>query len=142
MASVEGDSERFIVPSWQNEAVRARRKERSRPREGGSKAVRRRPESAPPSEKLFENTDASHKAPTTIQQGSGVRPVAARRKEANVMGVILLVLLVALLLGGLGFAVHALWVIAVIVFAAWLIGFGISRGEAAGGGRRRWYGRW
>lgn len=59
------------------------------------------------------------------------------------MGVILLVLLLALLLGGLGFAVHALWVIAVIVFLAWLIGFGISRGEAAGtGGRRRWYGRW
>ncbi|MEZ0110209.1 hypothetical protein ABH920_004224 [Catenulispora sp. EB89] len=59
------------------------------------------------------------------------------------MGVILLVLLLALVLGGLGFAIHALWVIAVIVFAAWLIGFGIRRGEAAaGGGRRRWYGRW
>ena len=58
------------------------------------------------------------------------------------MGVILLVLLLALLLGGLGFAVHALWVIAVIVFAAWLIGFGIRAGENAGGGRRRWYGRW
>lgn len=59
------------------------------------------------------------------------------------MGVILLVLLVALLLGGLGFAVHALWWIAVIVFIAWLVGFGISRGESAGvGGRRRWYGRW
>ena len=29
----------------------------------------------------------------------------------------------------------------VIVFVAWLIGFGISGGEAVGG-RRRWYGRW
>ena len=58
------------------------------------------------------------------------------------MGVILLVLLVALVLGGLGFAVHALWRIAVIVFIAWLIGFGISAGEGAGAGRRRWYGRW
>ncbi|MBS2532836.1 hydrophobic protein [Catenulispora sp. NF23] len=58
------------------------------------------------------------------------------------MAVILLVLLVALVLGGLGFAAHALWVIAVIVFAAWLIGFGIRRGEEAAGGRRRWYGRW
>ncbi|ACU72279.1 conserved hypothetical protein [Catenulispora acidiphila DSM 44928] len=59
------------------------------------------------------------------------------------MGIILLVLLLALLLGGLGFAVHALWVVAVIVFAAWLIGFGMRRGEEAGaGGRRRWYGRW
>ena len=59
------------------------------------------------------------------------------------MAVILLVLLLALVLGGLGFAVHALWVIAVIVFLAWLVGFGLSRGESAGaGGRRRWYGRW
>ncbi|MEY9928528.1 ABC-type dipeptide/oligopeptide/nickel transport system permease subunit [Catenulispora sp. GP43] len=59
------------------------------------------------------------------------------------MGVILLVLLLALVLGGLGFAAHVLWIIAAIVFLAWLVGFGISRGEAAGsGGRRRWYGRW
>jgi hypothetical protein len=57
------------------------------------------------------------------------------------MGVILLVLLLALLLGGIGFAVHTLWWIAAIVFIAWLIGFGISGGEMAGG-RRRWYGRW
>ena len=55
------------------------------------------------------------------------------------MGLILLVLLIALLLGGLGFAVHALWIVAVIVFLFWLIGFGLARGESAGG--RRWY-RW
>jgi hypothetical protein len=55
------------------------------------------------------------------------------------VGLILLVLLIALLLGGLGFAVHALWVIAVIVFLFWLIGFGFARG--AGAGSRRWY-RW
>ena len=52
------------------------------------------------------------------------------------MGVILLVLILALLLGGLGFAAHALWLIAVIVFIGWLIGFGMRRGEGA-----RWY-RW
>jgi hypothetical protein len=57
------------------------------------------------------------------------------------MGVILAVLILALLLGGLGFAVHVLWWIALIVFVAWLIGFGISEG-AGSGGRRRWYGRW
>lgn len=57
------------------------------------------------------------------------------------MGVILLVLLLALVLGGLGFAVHVLWWIALVVFVAWLIGFGVSRGEGAGT-RRRWYGRW
>jgi len=57
------------------------------------------------------------------------------------VGVILLVLLLALILGGLGFAAHVLWWIALIVFVAWLVGFGISHGESAGG-RRRWYGRW
>ena len=51
------------------------------------------------------------------------------------MGFIFLVLLIALLLGGLGFAVHALWIVAVIVFIGWLLGFGFRRGE------RRWY-RW
>lgn len=57
------------------------------------------------------------------------------------MGIILLVLLLALVLGGLGFAAHVLWWIALIVFVAWLIGFGIRQGEMTGG-RRRWYGRW
>ncbi|MHB8438887.1 MAG: hydrophobic protein [Acidimicrobiales bacterium] len=56
------------------------------------------------------------------------------------MGVILLVLLLALLLGGLGFAVHLLWIVAAIVFIAWVLGFGLARGEVAGG-RARWY-RW
>jgi len=53
------------------------------------------------------------------------------------MGVILLVLLLALVLGGLGFAVHALWIIAAIVFIAWLVGFAVAGGEGAG--RGRWY---
>ena len=39
------------------------------------------------------------------------------------MGVLLLVLLLALILGGLGFAVHVLWWIALIVLAIWVIGF-------------------
>lgn len=57
------------------------------------------------------------------------------------MAIILVVLLLALILGGLGFAVHVLWWIALIVFVAWLVGFGFS-GGVSGGGRRRWYGRW
>ncbi|MEY9929832.1 hypothetical protein ABH926_004472 [Catenulispora sp. GP43] len=57
------------------------------------------------------------------------------------MVVILLVLLLALILGGAGFAIHALWVIALVVFVLWLIGFAV-RGGAGTGGRRRWYGRW
>jgi hypothetical protein len=44
-----------------------------------------------------------------------------------------------LLLGGLGFAVHWLWIIAVIVFIFWLVGFGLGRGESAG--TRGWYRR-
>ncbi|GAA1987083.1 hydrophobic protein [Catenulispora subtropica] len=57
------------------------------------------------------------------------------------MAVILTVLLIALILGGLGFAAHLLWWIAVIVFVAWLVGFGFGGGATAGT-RRRWYGRW
>jgi membrane protein YdbS with pleckstrin-like domain len=56
------------------------------------------------------------------------------------MGVILLVLLLAVVLGGLGFAVHVLWWIAIVVLVLWLIGFVVRAGE--GSGRRRWYGRW
>jgi hypothetical protein len=55
------------------------------------------------------------------------------------MALILLVLLLALLLGGLGFAVHILWWIALIVLVVWVLGFLVRVGE--GGSRRRWY-RW
>jgi hypothetical protein len=54
------------------------------------------------------------------------------------MGIMLLVLLLALILGGLGFAVHVLWWIALIVLALWLIGFAV---RGAGTGRGGWYGR-
>ncbi|MFW6720810.1 hydrophobic protein [Streptomyces sp. MAR4 CNY-716] len=54
---------------------------------------------------------------------------------------ILLVLLLALLLFGLGFAVKALWWIAVVVLVVWLLGF-VMRATPTGGSRRsRWY-RW
>jgi hypothetical protein len=52
------------------------------------------------------------------------------------MGLILVVLLIALLFAGLGFALHLLWIIAAIVFVGWLLGFGMRAGEG-----RRWY-RW
>lgn len=53
------------------------------------------------------------------------------------MWIILLVLLLALLLGGLGFAVHVLWWIAVAVLIIWILGFLVRTVE----GRGRWY-RW
>ena len=56
------------------------------------------------------------------------------------MLVIALVLLLALILGGAGFALHWLWIIAGIVLVVWLLGF-LFRGAVEGGGRSRWY-RW
>ncbi|MGW4895568.1 hydrophobic protein [Kitasatospora sp. NPDC004240] len=53
---------------------------------------------------------------------------------------LLLVLLLAVLLFGAGFALKALWWIAIAVLAIWLLGF-IARGTNASGGRGRWY-RW
>ena len=55
------------------------------------------------------------------------------------MAIILLVLLLAVILGGLGFAVHVLWWIALAVLALWAIGFVLRVGE--GSSRSRWY-RW
>jgi hypothetical protein len=55
--------------------------------------------------------------------------------------IILAVLLLALILGGLGFAVHVLWWIALIVLAIWLLGFLFHAAESTGSRRRRWY-RW
>jgi hypothetical protein len=57
------------------------------------------------------------------------------------MGVILLVLLLALVLGGAGFVLHALWVVAAIVLVLWLLGFVMRSASSAGGARGRWY-RW
>jgi hypothetical protein len=53
------------------------------------------------------------------------------------MGIILAVLLLAIVLGGVGFAVHALWIIAGIVLVVWLLGFVVRSAEGGG----RWY-RW
>jgi hypothetical protein len=55
------------------------------------------------------------------------------------MGPLLLVLLLALILFGIGFAVKLLWWIALVVLVVWLLGF-VFR-SAGGGTRRRWY-RW
>ena len=60
-------------------------------------------------------------------------------KGKRKMGVILLVLLIALLLGGLGFVIHLLWIVAAVVLVAWIAGFALAHGEGAG--RGRWY-RW
>ncbi len=58
------------------------------------------------------------------------------------MVALLVLLLILALFGGLGFAVHFLWIILVIALILWVIGFFIRGVEGAAGGRRRWYGRW
>jgi hypothetical protein len=55
------------------------------------------------------------------------------------MALVLLVLLLALILGGLGFVLHVLWWIALVVLVLWLLGFLVRAGE--GTSRSRWY-RW
>jgi len=51
------------------------------------------------------------------------------------MAILLIALLIVLLLGGLGFALHVLWWMALIALVVWLLGFLLR----AGSGSRRWY---
>jgi hypothetical protein len=53
--------------------------------------------------------------------------------------VLLLGLLLVLILFGAGFAVHLLWIAAVLFLVLWLVGFAIGRG--VGAGAHRFY-RW
>lgn len=56
------------------------------------------------------------------------------------MAIILVALLIVLILGGLGFAIHVLWWIALAALIIWLLGF-IVRAEEGHSRRGRWY-RW
>lgn len=53
--------------------------------------------------------------------------------EDGDVGLILLVLLFVLIFAGAGFALHVLWIIAVVLLAVWLLGF------VVGGAENRWY---
>jgi hypothetical protein len=53
--------------------------------------------------------------------------------------VILVAFLLVLLFAGLGFALHFLWIVAVVLLVVWLIGLVLGRGESAG--NHRFY-RW
>ena len=54
------------------------------------------------------------------------------------MAAVLLALLIVILLFGAGFAVHVLWIVALVALVLWLVGWLFN---AADGGGRRWYGR-
>jgi hypothetical protein len=62
------------------------------------------------------------------------------KKRELMVAIILAVLLIVLILGGLGFAVHVLWWIALVALVLWLAGF-LFRAAETGGRRGRWY-RW
>jgi hypothetical protein len=53
--------------------------------------------------------------------------------------VLLLALLLVLIFFGAGFALHLLWIVAVVLLVLWIVGFAMGRGEDAG--RNRFY-RW
>jgi hypothetical protein len=48
----------------------------------------------------------------------------------RIMGVFLLVLLLALIFAGAGFALHILWIVAVVLFVAWLVGLVLGVGRS------------
>jgi hypothetical protein len=53
--------------------------------------------------------------------------------------VLLLAFLLVLVFFGLGFALHFLWIVAVVLLVLWLVGFALGRGESAGSHRfYRW----
>jgi hypothetical protein len=68
--------------------------------------------------------------------GPGSEAATESTRRSAVVALILLVLLLAILFGGLGFALNALWWIAAIILIVWLAGFVFRAGEG-----RRWY-RW
>jgi hypothetical protein len=63
----------------------------------------------------------------------------SRIEGNNPSMILLLVLLIVLIFAGAGFALHVLWIAAVIFALFWLIGAAVGRGESAG--RHRFY-RW
>lgn len=42
---------------------------------------------------------------------------------------IILFLLLAVVFAGIGFAVHLLWIVALVFFVFWLAGYGFARGQ-------------
>ena len=53
---------------------------------------------------------------------------------------VLVVLLIVLGAGGI--ALHLLWWLLLVAVALWVLGFFVGGVDSAMGGRRRWYGRW
>lgn len=62
----------------------------------------------------------------------GIEPEGARTivlERTDSMGLVLLALLLVLVLAGAGFALHVLWIIALVLLLLWLVGFAVSGAE-------------
>ena len=55
------------------------------------------------------------------------------------MVALIVLLLILVVFGGLGFAAHVLWFLLIAALVIWAVGFLIGSVDS---GRRRWYGRW
>jgi uncharacterized membrane protein YecN with MAPEG domain len=53
---------------------------------------------------------------------------------------LIVLLLILAVFGGLGFAVHVLWLVLIAALLLWALGFFFGAGASRG--RRRWTGRW
>jgi hypothetical protein len=69
----------------------------------------------------------------------GIGSARSVYEEGRIHMIILLALLLVVIFAGLGFALHVLWIVAVVLFVFWLIGLALGRGESAG--NHRFY-RW
>jgi hypothetical protein len=61
---------------------------------------------------------------------SGCHFLALKIDKGTIMAIILLAILVLVLFGA-GFAIHLLWIAAVVLAIVWVAGFALSRGEGA-----------
>jgi energy-coupling factor transporter transmembrane protein EcfT len=79
-------------------------------------------------------TFATETVSTLFSEGFGVWAVPIRTpvnpmERTDDMGLILLMLLLVLIFAGAGFALHVLWIIAVVLLLVWLLGFLVSGAE-------------
>jgi energy-coupling factor transporter transmembrane protein EcfT len=59
----------------------------------------------------------------------GPTSASSEMERIEELGLILLVLLLVLIFAGAGFALHVLWIIAVVLLVIWLLGFLVSGAE-------------
>ena len=70
--------------------------------------------------------------PTGPRSGDGIGPppfTSSTKGYDQVMGVLLALLVIILIVAGVGFAVHVLWIVAIVLFIAWLIGLVLGVGR-------------